>query len=110
MPSGRRIERSLRRRWNILASNTFRDGMHTSRWIDSCEARIAGHQTRQLRIGGQLAHFRTARPTGKVTAQSVERYEFFRNGHTVTLTLAGPVGADNVDPWRRITDSFAWSP
>lgn len=48
--------------------------------------------------------------TGKVTAQSVERYEFFRNGHTVTLTLAGPVGADNVDPWRRITDSFAWSP
>ena len=27
--------------------------------------------------------------TGKVTAQSVERYEFFRNGHTVTLTLAG---------------------
>jgi hypothetical protein len=48
--------------------------------------------------------------TGKVTAQSVERYEFFRNGHTVTLTLACPVGADNVDPWRRITDSFAWSP
>jgi hypothetical protein len=45
-----------------------------------------------------------------VTVQSVERYEFFRNGHTVTLTLAGPVGADNVDPWRRITDSFAWSP
>jgi hypothetical protein len=48
--------------------------------------------------------------TGKVTVQSVERYEFFRNGRTVTLTLAGPVGADNVDPWRRITDSFAWSP
>jgi hypothetical protein len=48
--------------------------------------------------------------TGKVTAQSVERYEFFCNGHTVTLTLAGPVGADNVDPWRRITDSFVWSP
>jgi hypothetical protein len=48
--------------------------------------------------------------TGKVIPQSVERYEFFRNGRTATLTLAGPVGADNVDPWRRITDSFAWSP
>ena len=48
--------------------------------------------------------------TGKVTALSVERYEFFRNGRTVKLTLAGAVGADNVDPWRRITDSFAWSP
>ena len=72
--------------------------------------KFGGDQARQLRIGGHLAHFRTARPTGKVTAQSVERYEFFRNGRTVTLTLAGPVGADNVDPWRRITDSFAWSP
>jgi hypothetical protein len=29
-----------------------------------------------------------------VTAQSVEGYEFFRNVRTVTLTLAGPVGAD----------------
>ena len=48
--------------------------------------------------------------TGKGTALAVERYEFFRNGRTVALTLAGPVGADNVDPWRRITDSFRWTP
>jgi hypothetical protein len=48
--------------------------------------------------------------TGKGIALAVERYEFFRNGHTVALTLAGPVGADNVDPWRRITDSFRWMP
>ena len=38
------------------------------------------------------------------------RYEFFRNGQTVALTLAGPLGADNVDPWRHITDSFRWAP
>jgi len=25
------------------------------------------------------------------------------------LTLSGPVGADNVDPWRIVTDSLAWS-
>jgi hypothetical protein len=48
--------------------------------------------------------------TGKVVPQAVERYEFFRAGHTVVLTLAGPVGADNVDPWRKVTDSFRWLP
>jgi hypothetical protein len=25
------------------------------------------------------------------------------------LTLTGPVGADNVDPWKIVTDSFKWS-
>jgi hypothetical protein len=46
--------------------------------------------------------------TGKVTSLAAERYEFFRDGHTVVLTVAGPVGADNVDPWREVTDSFRW--
>jgi hypothetical protein len=48
--------------------------------------------------------------TGKVVAAAVERYEFFHAGHIVVLTLAGPVGADNVDPWRKVTDSFRWLP
>jgi len=47
--------------------------------------------------------------TGKVTEQAVQHYEFWRQGTLVTLTLAGPVGADNVDPWRTVTDSFAWA-
>jgi hypothetical protein len=46
--------------------------------------------------------------TGKVVRDAVERYEFWRNGTEVALTLSGAVGADNVDPWRTITDSFAW--
>jgi hypothetical protein len=46
--------------------------------------------------------------TGKVVHDAVERYEFFRNGTEVVLTLSGPVGADNVDPWRIVTDSLAW--
>jgi hypothetical protein len=46
--------------------------------------------------------------TGKVIHLDVERYEFFSNGRLVTLTLSGPQGADNVDPWRIVTDSFAW--
>ena len=47
--------------------------------------------------------------TGKVVADAVERYEFWDNGTTVVLTLSGPVGADNVDPWRTVTDSFRWT-
>jgi hypothetical protein len=26
----------------------------------------------------------------------------------VTLTLSGPKDADNVDPWRLVTDSLRW--
>lgn len=46
--------------------------------------------------------------TGKVPPNAVERYEFYRDGTEVVLTLAGPVGADNVDPWLIVTDSFGW--
>jgi hypothetical protein len=46
--------------------------------------------------------------TGKRDRQAVQRYEFWRNGTQVTMTLVSPVGADNVDPWRKVTDSFAW--
>jgi hypothetical protein len=46
--------------------------------------------------------------TGKVVHDAVQRYEFWRAGTEAVLTLAGPVGADNVDPWRIVTDSFRW--
>jgi hypothetical protein len=46
--------------------------------------------------------------TGKVLSLAVERYEFWQNGKEAVVTLSGPVGADNVDPWRTLTDSFAW--
>jgi hypothetical protein len=46
--------------------------------------------------------------TGKVRADAVERYEFTHAGRTVVLTLSGPKGADNVDPWRIVTDSLRW--
>jgi hypothetical protein len=46
--------------------------------------------------------------TGKVFRDAVERYEFYRNGTEAIVTLAGPAGADNVDPWRKVTDSFRW--
>lgn len=46
--------------------------------------------------------------TGKSVTEAVERYEFWRGGQEVVLTLSAPQGADNVDPWRMITDSFRW--
>lgn len=46
--------------------------------------------------------------TGKVVRDAFERYAFYRQGHEVDLTLSGPVNADNVDPWRIVSDSFAW--
>lgn len=46
--------------------------------------------------------------THKVVRDAVERYEFFHHGEEAVLTLSGPVGADNVDPWRTVSDSFAW--
>ncbi|MFD9606443.1 hypothetical protein [Streptomyces sp. NPDC059970] len=47
--------------------------------------------------------------TGKSVRQDVQRYTFWKNGNQVVLTLSGAVGADNVDPWRIVTDSFRWA-
>ena len=46
--------------------------------------------------------------TGKTYKMDVAFYEFYRNGLQVNLTLASPVGADNVDPWKTISESFTW--
>ncbi|MER5916644.1 hypothetical protein ABT124_41295 [Streptomyces sp. NPDC001982] len=46
--------------------------------------------------------------TGKVVRDAFERYAFYKQGHEVDLTLSGPVNADNVDPWRIVSDSFGW--
>jgi hypothetical protein len=46
--------------------------------------------------------------TGRVARLAVERYEFWRSGSEAILTLSAPVGSDNVDPWKTVTDSFRW--
>jgi hypothetical protein len=46
--------------------------------------------------------------TNKVVRNAVERYSFWSNGTEAVLTLAGPKGADNVDPWRIVSDSMTW--
>lgn len=47
--------------------------------------------------------------TGKRYRLDVLRYELFKGGSEVAISLLSPVGADNVDPWRIITQSYAWS-
>ncbi|WP_353648900.1 hypothetical protein ABLG96_19105 [Nakamurella sp. A5-74] len=46
--------------------------------------------------------------TGKVIRDAFELYVFFHNGTQVLLTLTGPANADNVDPWRIVSDSITW--
>lgn len=35
-------------------------------------------------------------------------YVFFKDGKEVTFTLYAPLGADNVDQWQRMAQSFKW--
>jgi hypothetical protein len=75
----------------------------------------AGTVTTVSRKAGKavrITYLALAKPdpvTGKTRIDAVERYLFFHNGNEAVLTLSGPKGADNVDPWRIITDSLRWT-
>ncbi len=47
--------------------------------------------------------------TGKQYRLVVERFELFHHNEEAILSLSSPVGADNVDPWRTVSESFGWS-
>jgi hypothetical protein len=68
--------------------------------------------TRQGGTAVRISYLAAAKPdpvTGKAGQDAVERYVFFKGGHEVVLTLSGPKGADNVDPWKIVSDSVQWS-
>ena len=44
--------------------------------------------------------------TGKVYRDEVEEYLVYRSGHLVRMDLFGPVGADNVDAYRTMSQSL----
>ena len=46
--------------------------------------------------------------TGKQVRQENNNYYFYKNGKLATLRLYAPLGADNVDQWNRISQSFGW--
>jgi len=78
-------------------------------------AKRAGTSSTVKRTAGsaqKLTYMMTSTPdpvTGKSVTDAVERYTFTHGGKTVVLTLSGPKGADNVDPWRIVTDSLRWT-
>jgi hypothetical protein len=47
--------------------------------------------------------------TGKVHSDDVQLYVFCKSGKEVDLVLSGPKGADNVDPWKIVTDSLRFT-
>ena len=47
--------------------------------------------------------------TNKFGVLAFERYDFLHNGRVVTLVLSSPNGSDNVDPWRKVTDSLVFT-
>jgi hypothetical protein len=47
--------------------------------------------------------------TSKQVRLENQMYLFFQNGRLAALTLWAPLGADNVDQWQRIAQSFRWS-
>ena len=46
--------------------------------------------------------------TGKQVRLENNRFLFFKNGKLAALTLWAPVGADNIDQWNRMANSFRW--
>jgi hypothetical protein len=59
------------------------------------------------------ATYRTQGQKSPVTGQwpriTVDRYVYFKGGRVATVDLATPVGVDNVDAYRMISESFRWS-
>jgi hypothetical protein len=62
--------------------------------------------------GVKTTYSRTSAPdpvTGKRLKLVVDRYEYGRGGMVAVLELSTPVGVDNVDAYRLISESFKWT-
>jgi hypothetical protein len=47
--------------------------------------------------------------TNKQVRQDNENYYYYKAGKLAVLTLWAPLGADNVDQWIKMSDSFRWN-
>jgi hypothetical protein len=47
--------------------------------------------------------------TNKQVRQDNENYYYYKAGKLAVLTLWAPLGADNVDQWKKMSDSFRWN-
>jgi hypothetical protein len=93
----------------------FTDKLNSIALEHAKPAAHAGRASTVQRTAGtaqKLTYLTKAQPnpvTGKAGTDAVERYVFTKGGNTAVLTLTGPKGADNVDPWRIVTDSVRWT-
>jgi hypothetical protein len=62
---------------------------------------------RAVRIG-YLSNSAPNPVTNKQIRIEHERFILFKDGKTITLDLAAPAGADNVDQWQLISNSLQW--
>src|SRR5260370_40615074 len=46
--------------------------------------------------------------TGRQYRLVIERFELYRGGRGLVLSLSSAVGSDNVDPWRIVSRSLRW--
>jgi hypothetical protein len=47
-------------------------------------------------------------PLVRRTLPAAGGHEFWHAGRQVRLTLSGPAGADDADPWNLVSDSLRW--
>lgn len=102
------------------ATTTFTDKLNSIQ-MESVPARQAPRKpsgatvstvSRTAGSAVRITYFADSKPdpvTGKVHRNAVERYVFIHKGKAVVVTLTGPKGADNVDPWRTVTDSLRFT-
>src|SRR3954454_1817210 len=71
-------------------------------------AAVQRHAGRAIRVR-YVADAPANAVTNRTGQNDDERYVSSPHGHDVILPVSGPKGADNVDPWRIVTDSLQWS-
>ena len=94
-----------------VASVTARDVPLLARTVPGYSAGQVTAVTRSAGTGVRVTYLADSPKdpvTGKGHTDAVERYVFAHNGRAAVLTLSGPQGADNVDPWMIVTDSLTW--
>jgi hypothetical protein len=105
------IEVRPSRRAPTVSSARRVDVRYLRRIVSNFEPGPIAEVTRQHGTAIHLAYLMDSAPnpvTGKVVRDAVERFEFWHADEEAILTLAGPQGADNVDPWQTVSDSLHW--
>jgi hypothetical protein len=75
--------------------------------------KVASTNERRLPAGSALVvKYESESETNSVTNKRIrledEAYAFYKNGKVAILILRAPVGADNADQWKLISESFRW--